>query len=217
MKKMKNKISAILEKGANGLEPLIQKISSLTKVERILICCGSFILLAGVFAYFLYLPKYNQMDLLKSQRENLKKQLVTAKDKARRLEKYRKEMADVKGRFNAAMKALPDKKEIPSLLASVSQAGRDAGLAFLLFQPKSEVNKEFYAEIPVQIEVTGTYHQTALFFDKVSRLSRVVNIKDIKINTGKKSGELKTSCAAVTYRFVEQKKNKPGKKRKRRR
>jgi len=77
------------------------------------------------------------------------------------------------------MKALPDKKEIPSLLTSISEAGKEAGLEFLLFQPISEINKDFYAEIPVSIKVAGNYHNVGLFFDNVSRLFRIVNIKDI--------------------------------------
>jgi type IV pilus assembly protein PilO len=112
------------------------------------------------------------------------------------------------------VKKLPEKKEIPSLLSSISQSGRDAGLEFLLFEPRGEQTKEFYAEIPVSIIVEGNYHKTALFFDKVARLHRIVNIDDIKMIAAKESDELRTSCTAVTYRFVETKSNEPPKKRK---
>jgi type IV pilus assembly protein PilO len=118
------------------------------------------------------------------------------------------------------MKALPEKKEIPTLLASVSRSGQDAGLEFLLFQPKNENNKDFYAEIPVAIEVTGSYHNVALFFDKVARLSRIVNIDNINLTAQKakeagKGLSLKTSCTAITYRFIESEgKKKKGKKKK---
>ncbi len=101
------------------------------------------------------------------------------------------------------MKALPDKKEIPSLLTNITESGKDAGLEFLLFQPKPEINKDFYAEIPVSIKVAGNYHNVGLFFDKVSRLSRIVNIKDIVMATTREGKGLNTSCTAVTYRFVE--------------
>jgi type IV pilus assembly protein PilO len=90
-------------------------------------------------------------------------------------------------------------------LSSISQSGRDAGLDFLLFQPQAEKNKDFYAEIPVSIKITGNYHNVALFFDKVARLSRIVNIDDIKMTSTKGNANLITSCKAVTYRFVEKK------------
>jgi type IV pilus assembly protein PilO len=105
------------------------------------------------------------------------------------------------------MRALPEKEEIPSLLAGISQAGKDAGLDFLLFQPKPESPKDFYAEIPVDISVSGSYHQVAVFLDKVANLPRIVNIRDIKMALQSKQGEsneLTTVCQAVTYKFIEQ-------------
>jgi len=119
-----------------------------------------------------------------------------------------------KRNLKRAVKKLPEKKEIPSLLSSISQSGRDAGLEFLLFEPRGEQIKEFYAEIPVSIIVTGNYHKTALFFDKVARLHRIVNVDNIKMIAAKGSGELRTSCTAVTYRFVETKSKQASKKRK---
>ncbi|MBW1820266.1 MAG: type 4a pilus biogenesis protein PilO, partial [Deltaproteobacteria bacterium] len=115
---------------------------------------------------------------------------------------------------------LPEKEEIPSLISAISASGQESGLEFLLFQPKGEKRKDFYAEIPVSIQVTGNFHNIVLFFDKVARLSRIVNIRDIKISRAKgksktsDSSKLSTSCTAVTYKFVEpvSKKKKPKKK-----
>ena len=107
------------------------------------------------------------------------------------------------------MKALPEKKEIPNLLASISSSGQDSGLEFALFEPKPENNKDFYAEIPVAVKVSGSYHNVASFFDKVSRLPRIVNIDNISITaqkqTKKEGLSLSTSCTAITYRFIEKK------------
>ena len=122
-------------------------------------------------------------------------------------------MKEAEDDFNLSRKALPDKEEIPLLLTSVSQFGHDAGLEFILFEPKPEVPKEFYAEIPVSITVAGTYHHVGTFFDRVSNLNRIVNIKDIRMappgkdaKTSISSGDITrliTSCTAVTYKFVE--------------
>jgi type IV pilus assembly protein PilO len=210
---MKKERHLVLQKGILALDKIVEELNQLTVIQRVMIFCGVFILLGGAFYYFAYSPKLEQINRLESRCNQLKQQLATAKKKAQSLGKYREEMKEAQVQFNAAMEALPDKTEIPSLLAAVSQAGKDAGLDFLLFEPRAERNKEFYAEIPVQIEVTGSYHQTATFFDKVSRLSRIVNIDHIHIHPGKNARQLKTSCVAVTYRFVEVlPKNQKGKK-----
>lgn len=201
MKKKKNPLDA--------LEPLFEKIGQLTKLHRILICVGIFILLVGGFFYFSYLPKIQQIDKLKTQRSSLEQKLRTAKTKAAQLEEYRARMKKAQEDFMIAKAVLPENKEIPSLLASISQSGQDAGLEFLLFQPKPDVNKGFYAEIPVDIKVSGNYHNVASFFDNVSRMYRIVNVEDIQMKSGKDSQNLGTSCTAVTYKFLEAATKKP--------
>lgn len=192
-----------LDISLKAIEPLFEKIGNLSKVHRIMICVSTFIVIIGSFVYFLYLPKFEKLNQLNSDYENLEKRLASAKRKAAQLNKYREKMKTAEAEYKIAMKALPDKKEIPSLLTSITESGKEAGLEFLLFQPESEINKDFYAEIPVSIKVAGNYHNVGLFFDKVSRLSRIVNIKDIVMATPKGGDLLNTSCTAVTYRFVE--------------
>ena len=192
----------------------IDKIGKLSRLYRILICLGIFSMLIGPFVYFSYQPKVKKIDELKQEQETLETRLVRAKAKARQLKHFQDKLKKAQTEFKIAVKKLPEKKEIPSLLSSISRSGHDAGLEFLLFEPRDERTKEFYAEIPVSIIVTGNYHKTALFFDKVARLHRIVNIDDIKMIATKGSGDLRTSCTAVTYRFVETKPNKASKKRK---
>ena len=125
-------------------------------------------------------------------------------------------MAQKTEEFNLAMKALPDKREIPSLLTSISKAGSDAGLAFHLFQPTNEVNKEFFKEIPFSIKVQGRYHQITDFFFQVKNLNRIVNINNVEVKSKKEGDLLEMSCKAVTYMFVEKEEStdKSNKKRK---
>lgn len=197
----------------DSLEPAIEKIAALTQIQRILICVLTVGFLAGGFGYFFYYPQYTKLDSMSKKLKDLEQKLTTAKATAAQIGKFRNEMKDAEEDFNLSRKALPDKEEIPLLLTSVSQFGHDAGLEFILFEPKAEVQKEFYAEIPVSITVAGTYHHVGTFFDKVSNLHRIVNIKDIKMappgkdaKTNIPSGDvtrLITSCTAVTYKFVE--------------
>jgi type IV pilus assembly protein PilO len=186
----------------------IDKIGKLSKLYKILLCLGLFLLLVGPFVYFSFLPKITKINALKKEHTTLETRLVTATAKANRLKYYQAKLKDAEMEFKIVTKKLPEKKEIPTLLSSVSQSGRDAGLEFLLFQPESEKNQDFYAEIPVSMKVTGNYHNVALFFDKVARLSRIVNIDDIKMDSTKGNMDLITSCKAVTYRFVETKPEK---------
>jgi len=132
----------------------------------------------------------------------------------RKAAQYRKMVAllkEAKGNFELAKKKLPQTKEIPNLLASITASGQASGLSFLLFEPRSEVKKDFYAEIPMAIKVSGDYRSVAFFFERLSRLSRIVNIRNIKMRPEKEAGKLSTECTAVTYRFIDAPKKTAGK------
>jgi type IV pilus assembly protein PilO len=187
----------------------IAKIESLSKIQRILIFVSVFVLIIVSFIFLLYKPKLADITKLNKELGGLKKKLVTAKANAADLEKFQKMMEEAEVQFKTAMKALPEKEEIPSLLTSISRSGQDVGLEFLLFEPKNEVRKEFYAEIPVAMQVVGGYHDLAIFFDKVARLSRIVNIKNISMGRIKDTQQLNTTCTAVTYKFIEPAPKKP--------
>lgn len=190
------------------------KIGKLSTLYRILLCLGVFVLLAGPFLYFSFLPKLDEIDKLANQSTTLEKKLNTAQKKASQLKMYEEKLENAKLEFKVVTKKLPEKQEIPSLLSNISQSARDAGLEIILFQPLAEHDKDFYAEIPVSITVKGNYQDVVLFFDKVSRLSRIVNIDNIRMNAAKGSDKLTTSCTAITYRFIETKPKKQTKRKK---
>jgi len=179
------------------------KIEKFSGAQRILICVLTFAVIIGFFVYFLFMPKFERVNALSAEYEELQNKLAKVKTEAGKLQQYKNELKDVEAEFRVVMRALPDKQEIPALLTSISESGQESGLQFLLFQPASESTKEFYAEIPVSIVVNGNYHNVAMFYDKVSRLPRVVNIRDIKMSIPAKSEKLQTVCTAVTYKFVE--------------
>jgi type IV pilus assembly protein PilO len=185
------------------------KLSRLSKLHKILIAVGIFCALWGCFIWFLYMPQ-------KENISKIEKDLTTARDKLARLRKveknlreFKKTLKDTEAKFKEALRLLPDKEEIPTLLASISNLGAKSGLEFLLFKPQNEVRRNFYAEIPLKMEVLGPYHNVALFFDQVSRLGRIVNVQDLTMAEMKasKSGDativLKTGCTATTYKFIE--------------
>lgn len=173
-------------------------------MQRILICVGLFLILGGGFYYLVYMPKSDEINELRDQYESLQGKLFTARKAAANLEQLEKDYADAEVKFKLALQLLPDKKEIPNLLESISKSGKDSGLEFKLFQPGGEVSKGFYAEIPVSIQISGGYHHLAMFFDRVARLPRIVNIMNVNIKSaGGTEGILDASCVARTYRFLE--------------
>ena len=196
MKKIKISLEA--------LSPVFEKVEKISKAQRMMIYFGAITILIGAFVYFSYLPKYKTVDKLNQNYDKLEQQLATAKINAMQLEKFRNNMKKVEKDYRRVMKALPEKQEIPDLLESISEAGQVVGLEFLLFQPKAEIKKDFYAEIPVSIQVAGNYHNVGLFFDRVSNLPRIVTIQAIKMTPLKGGDKLITSCSAVTYKFVEE-------------
>ncbi len=204
--------SKIAEKTA----PFFEKVGGLSRLQRIAICLVTFGIVIGSYGYFIYMPKNAEIQKLEDDYALLESRLAVFKKKAASLKRYEKKMAEKQALFNEAMAALPEKKEIPSLLTGISRSGSNAGLTFVLFQPMLEVQKEYHAEIPVAIKVRGGYHQVAHFFDQVSRLNRTVTIKDVVINQPKASGKLEMACNAVTYMFVESKED-PSKDTKKRR
>ncbi|MGD9017274.1 MAG: type 4a pilus biogenesis protein PilO [Desulfobacterales bacterium] len=191
---------AISEK-SNSIDNLVAQIEGLTKTQRILICIVAFVLIVGAFFWLSYMPKWQDIKNLRAENNKLELELKKSKKNAARLPEVQKQFEMKRREYISVMKSLPEKEEISNLLTSISRSGQDSGLEFMLFQPGADVNRNFYAEIPVSMRVSGGYHNVATFFDKVAKLSRIVNVKDIQIVTAK--DDLTTSCTAVTYKFLE--------------
>ena len=189
------------------LDALFDRVSELSRVQRILICVGVFVVIFVLFWFLSYWPRWQSIGKLDAEYKRLTADLARSKKNAQQLETLRKEFESKQRDFNLVMKSLPEKEEISSLLTGISQSGQQSGLEFLLFQPQADVNKNFYAEIPVSIRVRGGYHNVAQFFDKVANLSRIVNIRNIQIARDKDDA-LTTACEAVTYKFIEVKPEK---------
>ncbi|MFP4573399.1 MAG: type 4a pilus biogenesis protein PilO [Desulfobacterales bacterium] len=189
---------------SSSIEPYIQKIGQLPRMQRILIAAGTGVLIIGVFIYFFCMPKYKEIDRLKDEIAKTEKKLEETKEKAAALDEYKEKIEAARAKFTIVSRALPLKDEVPSLLTSVSQAGKDSGLAFLLFEPKEEKKQDFYAEIPINMQLSGSYHDLGEFFDKLAGMSRIVNVKNFEMTSKDvMSTELGINCTAETYKFIE--------------
>jgi type IV pilus assembly protein PilO len=158
-----------------------------------------------IFYFASFQPVSDNIKNLETQKVNLTKEIREVELKAADLEKFVKELEDAKVIFEETSALLPKDKEIPKLLTDISALGRSAGLEFLTFKPQPDVPKDFYAEIPITINVRGPYHNIGFFFDQVSKLERIVSVSNVKMSTPKKDGNemlLNSDCVLVTYRFT---------------
>ncbi len=173
--------------------------------RRILILAAINLIIIGVFYWFLIGPKFDEIAGLKEQYKTLQVKLNENRVIAADIPKYRKDKEEMEAKLKAAVAQLPNEKEIPDLIESISKSGTQAGLEILLFRPTKEMRKGFYAEVPVSMVVEGTYESLYGFSSKVSNLPRIVNIEDMNIiSLGHKRNvpQLKANFVATTFRFI---------------
>jgi type IV pilus assembly protein PilO len=199
----------LAQKKESALQGLVEKVEKLVLWQRVAILAGVLVVMTGAAAWFLFVPAWEEMDALDTKLQDLEKKLATARINAAELEKFQAKMQEAEAQFKIAMRALPERAEVPMLLTNVSKSGVELGVDLLSFKPAAEVNKEFYAELPMEISIRGDYHHQAMFFDRVARLSRIININNIAISTGAAGRDLNTTCTAVTYKFIEPAADKP--------
>jgi len=181
----------------------IVKLSKAKKIFILVVLLGGIL---GIYFYSFYIPQHETLQKKKAEMEVLERQVRELRIVAANMKRFQEEVAKLREELKLAVSQLPTSKEIPSLLASISNLGTDSGLEFLLFRPMPEINRDFYAEIPVEIKVKGNYHQVALFFDKVGKLPRIVNINAVAMENAKETAgnwEIQTSCTATTFKFIE--------------
>jgi len=171
--------------------------------------------LGGGFYYFTQ-DKIAELEKVESKEAPLKTEFKTKQGKAANLEAYKLQMVEMKKRFGSMLRQLPQKTEVADLLVEISQTGLSNSLEFSLFKPSEEIRKEFYAELPVNIKVTGTYHDFGGFATGIAALPRIVTIHNVNMapEKGKANKEkpadidedekLMITLVAKTYRYLDQ-------------
>lgn len=188
------------------MDPRVESFLRRPVYQRILVLIALMGLVGAGFYYGLYQGQLEQKSSLERKLDTLNSKLAENQRIAANLPKFRAEYERLQSQLNEALSELPDKKEIPKLLRNLGKLARDQGLDVLQFKPASEINKGFYAEVPVNLKLRGPYHDVALFFDAVSRLPRIVNIDQVKMGQPKIVADrttLSIGCRATTFRFVD--------------
>jgi len=183
-----------------------ERIVKLSTSKKIIILSVLVAAILGAYFYLFYIPKSELLTQKTAEMGKLETQVRELRIIAANIKRFQAEAAKLREELQLAIAQLPTSREIPALLANISNLGKDSGLEFLLFRPTPEVNREFYAEIPVEIKVRGGYHDVALFFDKVGKLPRIVNINGVAMDDAKEAQgrwEIITACTATTFKFIE--------------
>jgi type IV pilus assembly protein PilO len=163
------------------------------------------LLIALVFAgyWFDWRGQLETLAMERSKEQDLRTAFLDKKRQAVNLEAYRKQLAEIEESFGEMLKQLPNRSEMEALLTDINQAGLGRGLQFELFRPaRAETASEFYAELPITIKLTGSYHDIGAFASDVSQLSRIVTLNDVGL-TADKDGGLVLDAVAKTFRYLD--------------
>jgi type IV pilus assembly protein PilO len=187
------------------MNDLIDRLFAQTFQVRLAIYAGVTILFLALYWNFVYTPAATVLNERTARVDELEMQKEKKTRMANQLESLRLEVRELDAKLREAIAQLPDQKEIPDLLSTVSSVGRESGLEITVFRQKPEVLQDFYAEVPVEMVMKGMFVQVTEFFKKVGALSRIVNVKDISMKNpamGSDRVTIDTSCTAVTFRFL---------------
>lgn len=161
------------------------------------------ILLAGW--WFVWNDQLDDLDKKQKDQESLKEEFVAKKRQAVNLDLYTQQLNEMDRSFGALLKQLPNKSEVESLLVEINQAGMGRGLQFDFFKPGQELVKDFYAELPISVKLTGNYHDFGAFAGDIGRLSRIVTLNNISISTGStKDTSLTMDAVTKTFRYLDE-------------
>ena len=189
------------------MKELLDRILDLPRQQKIGVLAGLVVAILLLDYFLFYSPRSDEISKLTQEVENQRNERDKKKKEAANIPKLKEQMAQLDGRLKEAVAQLPDRKEIPDLLSSISNKVRESGLDILIFRPRAENIQEFYAEIPVDIVVKGGFHNVATFFDEVGRFNRLVNIANIELRNPKAKEDqviMDVSTVATTFRFLDE-------------
>jgi type IV pilus assembly protein PilO len=192
--------------GLDKLQSSAEKLAKLPRSYRIAMIPAVMVIVVGGYLWSFWSPAHTELEGLRAQQLELQRKLNEVRAVAANLSAFEEELHHLDQELTVALRQLPNSKELPVLLTDISSLGKNAGLEFKSFRPKEEVPREFYAEVPIEIEFTGGFHEIASFFDQVSKLPRIVNIGELKMKIFKETTDgtlLQVEGNATTFRFLE--------------
>jgi type IV pilus assembly protein PilO len=172
-------------------------------IPRIIVLVGMFVVLLLLAGWFGWQEQLAELETKQQEETKLKDDWVSKKKQAISLDEYRNQLAEIERSFGALLKQLPNRAEMESLLVDINQAGLGRGLQFELFKPGAEAVRDFYAELPITIKISGAYHDFGAFAGDIAKLPRIVTLNNIVIEPGTKASEgLMLTSTAKTFRYL---------------
>jgi type IV pilus assembly protein PilO len=191
-----NELQRYLDPKRIGSAPILVKLGVLLVV---------LLLIVGASYWFDWQDQIEKINSEARKEEGLRKTFLTKKSEAINLPAYQKQLEDIEKQFGALLKQLPGKSEMDALLTDINQAGLGRGLQFELFKPAGgETRRDFYAELPITIRITGNYHDIGAFASDISKLSRIVTLENIGLAPAGKGGGLALDATAKTFRYLDE-------------
>jgi type IV pilus assembly protein PilO len=184
---------------------ILDRLSRMQRAQRLAIYGVLMVLMAVGFWALLYLPQSSTLDELQKQQQQLQQQKAEVEVTIKNKKQFEIELEQLKQDLVQALKELPNDREIPGLLKGISSLGRKVGLEVRKFTPLAEEKRDYVAEVPVELEVRGSYHEVAMFFDRLSKMNRIVYVQDIEMGAAEERGGkvyLTVEGKAVTFRFL---------------
>jgi type IV pilus assembly protein PilO len=189
------------------LNQILDAILERSTAQKIAMLAVTVILMIALYYSFLFGPRADELAKLADSVEIARNEKTVKTQKAANLSHLRQDLQRLDAELRKAIAQLPEKREIPELLSSISSKAQQSGLDVLLFRPRAESYQEFYAEVPVDITVKGNFYNTVNFFDEVGRMDRLVNIDNIGFKNPTVSGDnvvLETTSVATAFRFLDE-------------
>jgi len=181
-----------------------KKIGSWPILPKVGVLFITLVLIIFASYWFDWKAQIESIDQEKLKEEGLRKTFLTKKSEAINLPAYQKQLEDIEKQFGALLKQLPGKSEMDALLTDINQAGLGRGLQFELFKPAvQETRRDFYAELPITIKVSGNYHDIGAFASDIGKLSRIVTLENIALASASKGGGLVLDATAKTFRYLD--------------
>ena len=181
-----------------------KKIGSWPVMPKVAVLLIVLLAMMGASYWFDWKDQTEQIDAEKAKEGQLKTTFIDKKKTALDLPAYRKQLEDIEKQFGALLKQLPGRSEMDALLTDINQAGLGRGLQFELFKPApQETRRDFYAELPITIKVTGSYHDIGAFASDIGKLSRIVTLENIALAPVAKGGGLTLDATAKTFRYLD--------------
>jgi len=188
------------------LQEKLESFARLSKVARVGMLVSAIALLVSGYYFGVYQQGNEELSQLKAKELSLQRRLGEVRSVAANLKAFEKELQALEERFTLALRSLPNEKQMEVLLTDISNLGKTVGVEIKSFKRQPEKLHDFYAEVPLAIELEGSFHDIARFFDRMAKLSRIVNMGELEMRVSSEDADatvVSVSGTAVTFRFLE--------------